>query len=346
MNNNEIFNLEKVKELFNPIDDLQGELDLLNRSSLNAVKNIHNIEKYFLDENFLSQISIVKELLEGINKKLKKFTKENLNKFLNFQDLLITKYKEDFKDNLKNLDINKESTKKIGLSLIEDRKISKIIDYVSFLPSIGISQWLNLLDSLNYNTVFLKSIARMKIYYLNLLEQKLKKELSRIPKDIDPLLINEYERIFKENPKITFNEFMKTIEEGLSQKELSIKKQLLKKLREKEELEKLKKKQEEQKKTYEEYLKLSDTEFKRLRRKKRREKLTDITEDSTEKPSIEISDEVSKKIKKFKSQFEKSFHEKYMIQKDEDKDPLDLIRERKKKKEKEYKEYKDHFANT
>ena len=111
-------------------------------------------------------------------------------------------------------------------------------------------------------------------------------------------------------------------------------------------MKKLKKNQEEQKKTYEEYLKLSDSEFKRLRRKKSREKLTDISEKSTEKDSIEISDEVSEKIEKFKSQLEKRFNEEFMIQKDEEKDPLDLIRERKKKKEKEYKKYKDHFENT
>ncbi|MFX1308540.1 MAG: hypothetical protein ACFE9M_06150 [Promethearchaeota archaeon] len=345
MSNSQIFNLNKIKELTNPIGDLQVELNQLNKSSLKITKYLQTIENDFLEENFLSQIATIRGMLISVNNKLNKITKINLNKFLDFQDQLIEKYKEDFKDNLKKLNINKEITKKVGLFLIEDRKISKIIDFVSFLPSIEISEWIELLDSLKHNTLFLKSINRVQFYYQNLLQEKLKNELSRIPEEIDPNLIKEYERLFKENPTLTFSEFMRTIENHLSQQELIAKREIIRKVREKEELEKLKKKQEEQKKTYEEYLKLSDREFKRLRRKKSREKLTDISEKSTENGSIEISDEISKKIKKFKSQFEKTFNEKYMVQEDEEKDPIDLIRERKKRKDKEYKQYKDHFED-
>jgi len=346
MSNNQIFNLGKVKELTNPIEELQVELNQLNDNSLKITQKIQNIEKNFPDEKFISQIASIGELLEIVNNKLNEITKTNLNKFLAFQDQLIKKYKEIFKDNLKKLYIQKGITKKIGLFLIEERKISKIIESVSFLPSIEIPQWFALLDSLKHNTLFLKSMQRVKIFYQNLLQEKLKKELSRVPEDIDPNLINGYKIFFQENPSLTFKDFLKTSENQLSQQELTAKREIIRKTRAKEELKKLKKKQEEQKKTYEEYLKLSDSEFKRLRRKKSREKLTDISEKSPEKDSIEISDEASEKIEKFKSQFEKRFNEEYMIQKDEDKDPLDLIRERKKKKDKEYKKYKDHFENT
>ena len=346
MSNNQIFNLEKVKELTNPIEDLQAELNQLNENSLKITQKIQNIEENFPDEKFISQIASIRGLLKNVNNKLNKITKTNLTKFLAFQDQLIKKYKEIFKDNLKRLYIQKEITKKIGLFLIEERKISKIIESVSFLPSIEIPQWLALLDSLKHNTLFLKSINRINIFYQNLLQEKLKKELSKVPEDIDPNLINEFKIFFQDNPSLTFKDFLKANENQLSQQELTAKREIMRKAREKEELKKLKKKQEEQKKTYEEYLKLSDSEFKRLRRKKSREKLTDISEKSTEKDSIEISNEVSEKIEKYKSQFEKRFNEEYMIQKDEDKDPLDLIRERKKKKDKEYKKYKDHFENT
>ncbi len=346
MSTSQIFNLEKIKELTNPIEDLQVELNHLNNTAQKVTKNFQKIEKESLDENFLTQIEVIKNLLNTLNDKLNKISRTNLSKFLVFQDNLIQKYKENFKNNIKRIKVDEDLTKKIGLFLIEEKKTSKIIDFVSFFPSLEIPQWLELLDSLKYNTLFSKSINRVRIYYQEFLEIRLKNELSRIPRDIDPNLINEYKKFFKDNPNVEFNEYLQIIENQLTKKELDTKKEIIRKVKEKEELEKLIKKQEEQKKTYEEYLKLSDREFKRLRRKKSREKLTDVSKKSSEINSIEISDEVSEKIKKFKSSLDKSFNEKYMIQKDEDQDPLDLIRERKKRKEKEYKQYRDHFENS
>ncbi len=345
MSNNQIFNLEKIKELTNPIEDLQVELNQINDNSSKITKNMQFFEQEFADHKILSQITNITEILQIVQNKLNKISKINLNRFLDFENQSIAKYKEIFKYNLKKLNVNKDITKKIGLTLVEDKKISKIIDFVSIVPSIEIGKWLELLDSLKHNTTFLKSIKKTKFYYQKLIQIKLQKELSRIPEDIDPNLLKDYKEYFKENPTLTFNEFFQTIENQLTQKELSAKRAITEKVKEKEELEKLKKKQEEQKEGYENYLKLSDREFKRLRRKKSREKLTSISKKSTEDNSIEISEEISEKIKKFKSQFEKSFNEEYMIQIDEDKDPIDLIRERKKKKDKEYKQFEDHFEN-
>ncbi|MFX0021359.1 MAG: hypothetical protein ACFE9S_03475 [Candidatus Hermodarchaeota archaeon] len=345
MSDNQIFNLEKIKELTNPIGDLQIELNQINDKSFKIAKNMERIEQEFVDTSFLSQISNLKELLTNVKIKLDKISKINLNRFLDFQNQLITKYKDHFKERVKNLNLNRATAKKIGLNLVEEKKISKIIEFVSYVPSIEITDWLKLLDSLKHNTIFLKSIKKTHKFYENLIQIKLKEELSRIPGEVNPNLIKEYENFFIQNPTLSFDEYLKIIETKLTQYELSEKRAIIEKVKEKQELEKLKKKQEEQKTTYENYLKLSDSEFKRLRRKKSREKLTDISKKSTEKKSIEISDEVSEKIKKFKSQFEKSFNEKYMIQKDEDKDPIDLIRERKKRKDKEYKQFEDHFEN-
>ena len=345
MTNNQTFNLEKIKELTHPVEDLQIQLNKLKEISLKFTSNSQIIENQTNDEGFLAQIATVKDLLEKINSRLNKITKINLNKFLDFQGMLVRKYKEIFKDKLKNLKIDEELTKRIGLSLIRDKQISKIIDFVSYIPSIEVSEWLELLDSLKYNTLFLKLVEKMKVYYNDLIQERLDRELSLIPENTNPIFIKEYKNYFIENPDLSFKDYLKIMEKNLTQKELTAKREILKKVREKEELEKLKKKQKEQKETYKEYLTLSDREFERLRRKESREKLPDISKKSTDKKSIEISDEVSEKIKKFKLQLEKSFEEKYMIQKDEEKDPIDLIRERKKRKEKEYKHYKDHFEN-
>ncbi len=346
MSKNQLFDLERIKILTVPIEDLQVQLNQLTETSKNATGSIKVIESVFEDKPLHIQLNSIEELLENITSKLSKISRLNLNKFLELQDQLTKKYKEGFKNKLKKLNLNQEFTKSIGLFLIEDKKISKIIDYVSYIPSIEIPQWLDLLDSLKHNTLFLKSVKNIKTYYQDLLIARLNIELSRIPDGTDPKLVKAYEVLFKEDPTLTFNNFLQKIESQLTQQEIIEKESLIKEVREREEFEKLKKKQEEQKETYEDYLKLSDREFKRMRRKKRREKLTDISPESHVKRDLEISDEVSEKIEKFKSQLEKSFDEKYMIQKDEDKDPLDLIRQRKKRKEEEYKEYKDHFENT
>jgi centrosomal protein CEP76 len=346
MSNQQLFNLEKIKQLTNPIEQLQTELNQLNIIYSKISNNTKDFKNELADEHLLSQIEFVEDILQEISKKLISLSKSNLNKFLNLQDNLIKKYKKTFKNNLKELNIDEDTTKKIGLFLIEKKSICKIIDYVSYIPSIEINQWLELLDSLKHNTLFVKSVKKTKTYYQQIIQIRFQNELRKIPKNTDSELIEEFKKAFIENPDLTFGEFLKFIENQLSKEELKAKREFIEKLKEKEEFEKLKKKQEQQKELFEEYLKLSDKEFERLRRKKRREKLPKSKKKSQEEPAIEISNEVSEKIKKFKSKLEKGFKEDYMVQKDDNIDPLDLIRERKKKKEKEYKYYKDHFDNN
>jgi hypothetical protein len=59
MSNNQIFNLGTVKELTNPIEELQVELNQLNDNSLKITQKIQNIEKNFPDEKFISQIASI-----------------------------------------------------------------------------------------------------------------------------------------------------------------------------------------------------------------------------------------------------------------------------------------------
>jgi len=340
MNNNQTFNLEKIKEFSLPIEKLQVNLSQMSEESRNINILYQNIENNFSNRIFVSQIKEIKEILSSINKNLILISNNNITKFLDFQDSLLKKFKDGFKDRIKNLNLSDNEVKIIGLNLIEGKKISKIIETVSFVPSIEIPLWVDLLDSLRYNTYFLKSISKMRIYYEDLLQKKLKRELSKIT---DQNLINEFEQAFLLNPDLIFEDFIHNNENLLTQKELSIKEKILKEAKSKEEFEQLKKKQEKHKDTYEDYFKFSEREFKRLRRKETREKLMEISTRTKDLKEIEISDEVSEKIKNFKSQLDKSFEEKYLVQKDDEKDPLDLIRKRKSRKEKEYKKYKNHF---
>lgn len=343
--NNQLFNLEKIKELTFPIEDLQAKINELMEFSKIIENNKRSLIQNFTNKKFLAQVEELTEILHDINVMLAKISKNNINKFLALQDKLIQKYKAIFQENLKKLKLNKDNIKNIGLFLIENKKLSKIIDKVSYIPSIGISQWLEILEVLNQNSLFLRTVKKIEIYYQDKIKDKLKAELDRIPDDTNASIITDYEKAFQEDPALTFREFLQDIDNKLTFQELQVKKEIIKKAKEKEELEKLKMKQEEQKKAYEDYLKLSDREFERKMRKKSREKLTRITSGAKEKKKLEISDEVTEKIEKFKSQFEKKLEERYLIQEDEEKDPIDLVRERKKKKEKEYKKFKDHFKS-
>jgi len=134
MDDKQLFDLEKIKDLMSPIEELQLVLDQLIENSQKITKDLLIAEKEIENNKFNSQTKTVKGLLENVNSKLIGISKTNLNKFLDLQDLLVRKYKENYKNILKNLKINRDITKELGLFLINDKKISKIIDSVSFIP--------------------------------------------------------------------------------------------------------------------------------------------------------------------------------------------------------------------
>jgi len=168
-------------------------------------------------------------------------------------------------------------------------------------------------------------------------------ELEKIPEEFDVTIKQEFKNAFNEDPDLSFEQFFNENEKMLTAADLNTRREALQRAKEKEELEKLKLKQEEQNQGYKDYLKLSAKEFERRRRKKSREKLSEIDISSNPKEEIEISKEVSEKIEQFKSQFEKKFQDDYLTRVDQELDPLDLIRERKKLKAEEFKKFKKHF---
>jgi len=345
MSNPQLFNLEKIKEYTILLENVQVNLNDISEDSLNIKEFTHKFDIDVVDKTFLSQIKEIRDLSDNISGKLTLISKHNLSKFLNFQDHLIKKYKDVFKLKLKSIDLDIVKTKTLGLYLIESKKISKIIDHVSYVNSIEIPYWVELLDSLKHNSLFLELLKKIKSYYQNLLRKNLKVEINKIPENTDPALIEEFESAHIRNPPLTFQKFLQDILNQQSHQELNKKEEILREAKKREELANLKNKQGQHKNTYEDYMKLSEREFKRIRRKEHREKLIDISPSSKETTDIEISDEITEKIKKFKSKLNKSFEEKYLVQKDDNEDPLDLIRKRKEKKEKEYKKYKNHFEN-
>jgi hypothetical protein len=176
-------------------------------------------------------------------------------------------------------------------------------------------------------------------------EPEIDKKISRefAEGKFDEEIINAFKAAFYENPNLTFSEFQNIYETSLSEEELREKEGSYKKEQERLELNKLKEDQEKQDKLYQDYLKLPGKEFERKRRKERRGKLSRIDLKSSDDTKIEISKETSEKIEKFKSSFDRSIRNRYTVQENGEKSPIDLIRERKKKKSEEFKRYEKHF---
>lgn len=88
---------------------------------------------------------------------------------------------------------------------------------------------------------------------------------------------------------------------------------------------------------YEEYLKYTNKEFQKRRRREKRTNLLELQD----KPAvqIEMTKEITEKIEDYKSKMKTDFKTRYFIQKDDETDPISLIQDLKKKKEKEYKAY-------
>jgi Xaa-Pro aminopeptidase len=346
MMNLQVFDLQKIKELSKPVETLQGNLSSIR----NIYKKFDKIQLEFINttekKQYINSIQIIVDLLEEIYNHLEAISNANINTFLNFHDYLIKNYKESFRNFLKSLGLNQSKIKNLGLFLIENKKISKIIEKPSYVYSVDEIQWLDILDSLKFNTLFKETIKKCDQYYQKLVEERLQSELKSIPKDTDPTLISDFKDFFRNNPNMTFSDFLNEIEQQLTQNELDKKRDIIEKAKEKKKMEELKKTQKAQQQSYQDYLRLSDKEFERMRRKKKREKLSELIEKPKNKKELEISQEITEKIEKFKSKFDNTFEEKYMIQKDESENPLDVIRERKKKKENEFKDFMKKFENT
>lgn len=343
--NTTLFDLDKIKELTSPIEDLQTKINKLNDLKKKLVQDKENLIESINDNDPINQYQDIIVNIENLHNQLIKVSKENLNTYFLYQDKLINKYKEAIKEKLRIAKINEKVTKNIGVTLIENKKVCKLIDKVSFIPSIELNQWLDIIDSLSQYSIFLNTIKKSSKFYSILINEKFNRKLSEIPKDTDVKLIENYKKAFLKNTNLNFVEFIQEMERNLSQEDLKIQKKIIQKAKEKEEIEKLKKKQKEQQEGYQNYLNLSESEFERLRRRKKREKLEDVALKPKDLNEIEIPEEVSKKIEEFKSQLETSFHKNHLIEENENKDPLELIRERKKKKEKEYKKFKKHFED-
>ena len=339
----EILNLDKIRDNLSSFNDLQSVLNILHTISDEFNNNSSKLDENKFSNEFSVEFKEIKKSIYSLINSILPVTEKNILLFNEFQNDLLAKFKKSFNGKLKRLELTQGDLQRYGNNLIADKKVSKIISDISFIHSLRLSQWLELIDSLKQNSIFNKIIQKVDVFYQDLIEKKLNKQLSMIKEDVDESDINEYIKAFYEQPNISFSEYQHLYKPSLNKEELEREKNKIEKEREKVDLERLKQNQEKQDQLYQDYLRLPSKEFERKRRKERRGKLSKIDLKNNEIKKIEISKEVEEKIEKFKNSFDKSLRDKYLIEEKEDKTPIELIRERKKKKSEEFKEYKKHF---
>jgi len=336
-------NLEEIKDILSSFNDLQSAFNLLHTLSDEFTTNEILNNKLNLSNELLADLKVILNSIQSLIKDLLVITENNIHLFNKFQNELLAKYKRKYKGKLRNLELNQKNLQNFGNSLIKNKRVSKINSKLSYIHSLKLIQWVELVDSLKQNSTFNIIIQKIDKFFHDLIEEKFHKQLSLINGEFDESVLKGYKEAFYEQPNLTFSEFQHLYESSISKEELDKKKEIIKKEREKLDLEKLKENQEKQDKLYQDYLRLPSKEFERKRRKERRGKLNKIDLKKKSSNKIEISKETEEKIEKFKNSFDQSLKNKYMIQEKEEKSPIELIRERKKKKREEFKRYKQHF---
>lgn len=292
MVDNQIFNLEKIKEITSPIGELQGKLYSLKELYEFFNENRNRLNQDFTEVKF-NEIHTINNIITDIYGDLVKKTVINIHSFLLFQDHLIRKYKESFKNDLSSLELSQSDiVYEIGLFLIKNKHISRVIEKIPIVLTLNSNHWTSLFNSLKYNSIFLSSLQK-SIKFLEAQKSKL------------------IEKTIKEKEEI---ENSKQLIEKQASPELD---------------------------KYQEYLKYSKEEFRRRRRRERRESLETLEE----KPEIQVIKDISEKIEQFKSKLGTDFNEKYLIQKDDQQDPITLIRKLKKEREEKYQKYLKKIKN-
>ena len=346
MSETKSLDLRKIKELTQPVEELQEKINKLSEIDLLIANFKVSLESFRKSEDVYKKINEGILTIEKVKTLFKNLFKDNLDSFIALQDKLMEKYKVHIKDKIQKSEINKSRLKEIGIHLLDKKKIKKIPLEISFVKTIGVDGWIELLDVLKENTLFRSIINRLSVYYENIIVQHLDTQIKALPPNTDKDLILRFKESYLKNPRLTFDGFLKEIEDKETRSKSVIRESLIKEQKEKKRLEELKKKQEERKDEYQDYLKLSEKEFERRIRKKKRGKLPEVVKNEKSSEELIITNEVSEKIEKFKSQFEENFKDKFLKSEQDSIDPLDLVRKRKRKNKEEFSKYKEHFDDV
>jgi len=200
---NSSFNLEKIQEITSPIEEFEGKIKSLEEIFERSIKTKIKITKKFQDSPLLDQIQVISQSFNDLYTNLIKFSNENVKKFLIFQSNLTEKYNKSFKQNLNGLNLK---TKEIGLNLIEDKKIFKVLKHSTIIPSLSSNQWIELIKSLQENSLFVAVIKNVEKFLeaeeFRITKKKIKEQqdaevLKELEEKQSELKLNEYQEYLK-----------------------------------------------------------------------------------------------------------------------------------------------------
>ena len=200
---NSSFNLEKIQEITSPIEEFEGKIKSLKEIFERSIKTKIKITKKFQDSTLLYKIQVISQSFNDLYTNLIEFSNENVKKFLIFQSNLTEKYNKSFKQNLNGLNLK---TKEIGLNLIEDKKIFKVLKHSTIIPSLSSNQWIELIKSLQENSLFVAIIKNVEKFLeaeeFRITKKKIKEQqdaevLKELEEKQSKLKLNEYQEYLK-----------------------------------------------------------------------------------------------------------------------------------------------------
>jgi len=200
---NSSFNLEKIQEITSPIEEFEGKIKSLEEIFERSIKTKIKITKKFQDSTLLDKIQVISQSFNDLYTNLIEFSNENVKKFLIFQSNLTEKYNKSFKQNLNGLNLK---TKEIGLNLIEDKKIFKVLKHSTIIPSLSSNQWIELIKSLQENSLFVAVIKNVEKFLeaeeFRITKKKIKEQqdaevLKELEEKQSELKLNEYQEYLK-----------------------------------------------------------------------------------------------------------------------------------------------------
>ncbi len=340
------FVTSQAKEKFvDPIEKIQSVTFDINKTHNDLFNYLEENRENHSKPDLLNEFKSFLSKIQKFNIKIETLNRKYLHKLFNLRDKFTNEIQREKFRIIEEANLTKEKLKTIGNYLIENRFISRTISEISVNKSIGLADWLEIIESLKRNSIFVQSILNLKNYSASLYQKKLELELEKIPQGTRKDLIEKFKKQFLNKEVSNFTEFMVVHNRELSKDEIKEKQKIIEKARSQEKIELLKKRQAQEQLSYNEYFELSQEEFERRRRKRKREKLSEIVKDEDKVSKLEIPEEISEKIEKFKSKIDHTFEKDYLVSEDDNLDPLDLIRTRKEKKKKEYREHIKKFEN-
>ncbi len=219
------------------------------------------------------------QILES-EKSLKKDLKKVLDGYYNEFKLVKQVFSEDVEEKVIqgfSKIANKAECRKIGTSFLNQTFINTPIYSSSIIPSLTLDYWLGIRENSLKDEKIKPVLQNLQKYYRSKMDERIKRELEKVPINIDESIKNEYKKAYY-NKRISFQEFLDLSEKRKKKSKVSkkqgqkgrsdtekIRKDFEKAL-EKKKITQKKRKQMDSFDNYEQYFNMNEREIRRAKR--------------------------------------------------------------------------------